>query len=131
MEQIKPLVRPHLHLALRKARRDLQSLRVTHLETASLGDIEVMAAEQADGSNYRDDSETIDESADGSNYRDDSEGISEVADGSNDREPTSRRHPRPLTSTGMRDRGEIAVLLVGYMLMAAMGFAIVLAALAA
>ena len=30
-----------------------------------------MATEQADGSNYRDDSKTIDETADGSNYRDD------------------------------------------------------------
>ncbi len=40
-------------------------------------------SEQADGSNYRDDSKTIDESAEGSNYRDDSEEISDVADGSN------------------------------------------------
>ena len=48
-------------------------------------------AEDADGSNYRDDSETIDEDADGSNYRDDDQGISEVADGSDyRREPTSR-----------------------------------------
>lgn len=62
------------------------------------------SSEQADGSNYRDDSKTIDESADGTNYRDDeedeageladgsnlrddSEGIAEVADGSNYREP--------------------------------------------
>ena len=42
-----------------------------------------------DGSNYRDDSKTIDEDADGSNYRDDTKGISEVADGSNYRKPTS------------------------------------------
>ena len=65
----------------------------------------VMTAEQADGSNYRDDSKSIDESAEGSNYRDDdkanedgeladgsnlrddSKRISKVADGSNYREP--------------------------------------------
>jgi hypothetical protein len=62
---------------------------VTRLKTARLGEIESMAAEQADGSNYRDDSEEISEVADGSNYRDDSKGISEVADGSNYREPKS------------------------------------------
>jgi hypothetical protein len=74
------------------------------LQTALLGDVWVVTTEQADGSNYRDDSEAIDESADGSNYRDDdgddngeladgsnlrddSEGISEAADGTNYREP--------------------------------------------
>jgi hypothetical protein len=39
------------------------------LETARLGEIESMAAGQADGSNYRDDLKTIDENADGFNYR--------------------------------------------------------------
>ena len=83
----------------------LRCLRVTRLETVPLGENERMATEQADGSNYRDDSKTIDEDADGSNYRDDSKaveedadgsnyrddskGISEVADGSNYREPKS------------------------------------------
>jgi hypothetical protein len=38
-----------------------------------------MSAEQADGSNYRDDSKAVDESADGSNHRDDSNGVSEGA----------------------------------------------------
>jgi len=51
----------------------------------------VMTAEQADGSNYRDDSTTIDESADGSNYRDDEEnGDGELADGSNLRDDSKR-----------------------------------------
>ena len=51
----------------------LRSLREMRLETAPTGEIERMATEQADGSNYRDDSKTIAEDADGSNYRDDSE----------------------------------------------------------
>lgn len=69
----------------------------------------VANAEQADGSNYRDDSKTIADAADGSNYsegdeagseladgsslRDDSRGISEVADGSNYREPAKPSRP--------------------------------------
>ena len=88
-----------------RARRDRPELRVLRLETAPLGETERMTTEQADGSNYRDDSntiaedadgsnfrddsKTIDEDADGTNYRDDSKGISEAADGSNYREPPS------------------------------------------
>ena len=41
-------------------------------------------SEQADGSNYRDDSKAVDDTADGSNYRDDDESeAGEPADGSN------------------------------------------------
>ena len=67
------LLRPGLN-ALRAARAS----RIAdngHLKTI---------AEDADGTNYRDDSKTIAEDADGSNYRDDSKGASEFADGSND-----------------------------------------------
>ena len=69
----------------------------------AVGDLWGMAAEPADVSSYRDDSETIDENADGSNYRDDegeladgsnlrddSKGISEVVDGTNYYEPPPR-----------------------------------------
>ncbi len=44
-----------------------------------------MTAEQADGSNYRDDSKSIDESAEGSNYRDDDKANEDgaPADGTN------------------------------------------------
>ena len=89
------------------SRSSTLAMTLRSLKTAPLGEIDRMTAEQADGSNYRDDSKTIDvnadgsnyrddsetigedENADGSNYRDDSKGISEVADGSNYREPTS------------------------------------------
>jgi hypothetical protein len=48
--------------------------------------LSVMAAEQANGSNFRDDSKTVDESVDGSNYRDDSKTVDESVDGSNYRD---------------------------------------------
>jgi hypothetical protein len=60
--------------AARRSRRHRISTRA-RLESASLAELKVMAEEQADGSNYRDDSKTIDENADGSNYRDDSKEI--------------------------------------------------------
>ena len=70
--------------------------------------------EQADGSNYRDDSKDIADSADGSNYRDDDESASAVADGSNYRvseDPSSRqadgtnyeRDPEQATRDGSDD----------------------------
>ncbi len=65
---------------------------MTRLETASHGNLKFMAAEKADGSNYRDDSKTIAENADGSNYRDDSKNEEgELADGSNLQSPARRR----------------------------------------
>src|SRR5262245_23665923 len=43
----------------------------------------VTDGEQADGSNYRDDDESVDESAAGANYREDADEGDEPADGSN------------------------------------------------
>ncbi len=58
--------------------------------------------EDSDGSNYRDDSETIDEDSDGAHYRDDNKGISEVADGSNYREPTTSSARAPQLRSSIR-----------------------------